>query len=459
MPTMSKLAVAHKVVKKDKTVKDKAEQQGADSYETVADKQLHAETRHQEEIRLFSKERSQRATRRALRTTVRSILCCPIRFACCWCTSIHGVLELMRSDTTREFALAVVVGTAFEVFIASVARDVITPCIFALPLFANPAHWVFGFTDGLTGFVLVGGEQYQQPNVTIDPFSVYPSNRAAELDNARYINITSFLEGSLAFVLTLLNIYWFFGCVTKTEKAEKFFRGFYDEASDVAKLAGEKAAGAAGIDVAAMEKKRERMLKMLQTTQNEEEEEVEEEGAEGTLEAAPVRRGCSVPLADVRSDDEVCPCATTRTRPSVLRRSVGTSASAAVSQLPTTESAAGVEPSAVWLPLVNTAKSVQDGMRQLHDLAPLTFYLHGEAVRRALEYKFEHLMADPSAVAAELPNPGQRTSTDPYDRGYESRRVIRRIRKVRRSPPHAEQTASLRSTSDDQHVDDVCLAT
>ena len=54
-------------------------------------------------------EKATKETKKTLRRTLRCILFCPLRLSCCFCTSIGGVLRLMRSDTTREFALAVVV--------------------------------------------------------------------------------------------------------------------------------------------------------------------------------------------------------------------------------------------------------------------------------------------------------------------------------------------------------------
>ena len=34
------------------------------------------------------------------RTAVRTARCLPFRFGCCLCMSLHGVLQLMRSETT-----------------------------------------------------------------------------------------------------------------------------------------------------------------------------------------------------------------------------------------------------------------------------------------------------------------------------------------------------------------------
>lgn len=364
------------------------------------------------------REKTTRVARRAAKRSIRSFLMCPIRSACCFCTSMQGVLALMRSETTREFALAVVVGNAFEVFIGSVSRDIITPCIFALPIFTNDG-WVFGFTGGTNGFVLVGGDYYRQPNITFDPFDLwdvqnqYPSNAAAEADNARFVNISSFFTSTLTFVLTLLNIYWFFGCVAQTERAENFVYGLMHDATDAAKLAGEKAAAAAHVDVAKLEKK----LKILQDTVELQEaslvsmgrdigeEAVGEEAAPAAIAGADMRR--SVSFEATASEVQTAtpePGAQLIPRPGDSRTIVNPGSVSA-----------GAEPSAAWLPLVHSATSVERGMKALYEAAPLTFYLQGETIRRQLEYKFTHLTAS-TMMSTATPLDGPRPAAQPHRR-------------------------------------------
>ena len=116
----------------------------------------------------------------------------------------------MRSDTTREFALAVVVGNAFESFISSFAADVIYPWMVYIGLLMRSVYdqsvlstLAVGPFAGGAGWLLAGGGLYQDVNSTLDPLAPppYASVDVATTDGAIFINVASFLQNVLGFIL------------------------------------------------------------------------------------------------------------------------------------------------------------------------------------------------------------------------------------------------------------------
>ena len=148
------------------------------------------------------------ASKKASRKAASRVLCVPVQIVCCFCTSIRGVLELMRSENTREFALAVVVGNAFESFITSFAADVIFPSMMYLysltRAVADLNIWrslVLGcIGSSCSGWLLIGGEVYQTSNTTLTMVE-YATNDAAAADGAQFINVASFIQSTISFIL------------------------------------------------------------------------------------------------------------------------------------------------------------------------------------------------------------------------------------------------------------------
>ena len=192
--------------------------------------------------RLDSAKKVRKATRRAARRTLWEIICLPGTLICCCCRSFGGVMALMRHENTREFALAVVIGNAFESFIDAFSDDIVMPLFQACPGVTNQG-WAFGAIPG-GAFLLVGGPgKYcvQIPNGTwpfncefYDPFGPvrYATLNEADADGAIYINAGHFVGQIISFILKLLNIYWFFGCVAKTEAIESGFKWAYTSVHD-----------------------------------------------------------------------------------------------------------------------------------------------------------------------------------------------------------------------------------
>lgn len=126
-------------------------------------------------------------------TAVHTVACMPIRMACCLCTSMHGVLQLMRSETTREFALAVVVGDAFNAYIQSFAEDLIQPILMSL---FSVGAWTTDCIGSCTSGILIVGKNG----------TTYTSTSQAAQDDALFVNVGSFISSTVAFTLSLLTI-------------------------------------------------------------------------------------------------------------------------------------------------------------------------------------------------------------------------------------------------------------
>ena len=147
--------------------------------------------------------------------------------------------------------LAVVIGNAFERYVATISNFVIGPMFHAsLDFFLAAKPPNLGFINGFAGFQMFGGEHYQtlQQNGTIEFWSEppYASNEEARADGAKIVDITELVAGTLGFVLSLLNIYWFFGCVAKTEQAENLIKAVYAKGQEKSKKAAIHAAKRAG---------------------------------------------------------------------------------------------------------------------------------------------------------------------------------------------------------------------
>ena len=386
-------------------------------------------------IPLDNPEELRQASKKATRRAVRSILFCPVSFACCFCTSIHGVLELMRSENTREFALAVVVGNAFDTFISSFASDVIYPAMaymFALsravydPAVASTLA-VGPFAAG-SGWLLKGGGLYEGANSTLDPFAPIPYASVADAttDGALFVNVASFVQSLISFILQLLNIYWFFGwcvpwarphaprplpqcphacllhmnmhmmlrrapsescarSVAKTEIAEKFVQKTLAGTKDIA-LKGANVAGVNQLNP----------LAYLESTAQCNVD-VEDSTAAPATTASAVEAGPTA--ASVAS-------AASMTRSSTNGAADGGSAAMGNMKIPSgVLPLGGLMPNAKWVALVESASSVEGGMRQLHAADPMLFYLYGDQVRRALQYKLECLDGGAGRSSSEEPSP------------------------------------------------------
>ena len=167
-----------------------------------------------------SKERAEQAAELARKESKKLvfktfcfIVLCPLRLTCCMCSSIGGVLTLMRSENTREFALAVVIGNAFERYVATISEFVITPMFHAATdVFISAKPPTRGFVNGVAGgFMLMGGSYYTElmQNGTVELWSgepYYLTNDAARDDGAKVIDTSKLINGTLSFVLSLLNI-------------------------------------------------------------------------------------------------------------------------------------------------------------------------------------------------------------------------------------------------------------
>ena len=193
----------------------------------------------------------------------------------------------------------------------------------------------------------------------------------------------------------LLNIYWFFGCVQKTELAENFVNRKLAQVTDVAKGGTKVVLNTAGVDVDKLEKKLEKQLdKRLKKNR-------------------PLADEHKPPLVDGNdgSDGEQVIGASSDGRtPGALGPPVG--------------QVAGVRASgADWVDAVDAAPSVEEGMRRLHAADPMAFYLYGDQIRRALEYKLalgRRPQGEPSAPAhlgrtsdAKLPASAMQASDNP----------------------------------------------
>jgi hypothetical protein len=174
--------------------------------------------------KLTSNKRLREATKKintAARWAIVPAVCMPFRCLCCVCTSFGGILTLMRSETTREFALAVVIGNVFNSFCNDVASFVVGPLV---RLFLPPYNdWTFtsmAFIQGAEALQLSGGRLYSNPNDTrlqdLGPMeSAYKDEMvagvndpvaAARADGAKLIAIQSIIDSLIGFVVTLLNI-------------------------------------------------------------------------------------------------------------------------------------------------------------------------------------------------------------------------------------------------------------
>jgi large-conductance mechanosensitive channel len=208
-----------------------------------------------------AKQRSKKAARAAFW----QLVCAPFKCLCCVCTSFGGVLMLMRSENTREFALAVVIGNVFERYCNNVADYVVGPLVrWFVPPFNEWTWNSMAFIRGMEALQLSGGQLYSNPadarvvaaragsmesaykdemvNGINDPIA------AAQADGAIIIQIQNIIDSSIGFVITLLNIYWFFNCIATTERLEKAVKGAYSKGKEVAEKAAREAAKTAQLD-------------------------------------------------------------------------------------------------------------------------------------------------------------------------------------------------------------------
>ena len=353
-----------------------------------------------------------RTLKRSARRTVRRICMWIPYCSCCICTSLGGVLQLMRSETTQEMALAVVIGNAFDTYCTSFSNDIVGPTLRMIMTFTE--NWHFGCLSSCTGFLLVGGERYPL-NVTHTLFDEtaipYLSVQEAIDDGAKVLNITSAINSTIAFVLTLLNIYWFFGLITKTEVAEKYVTGVYERVKDTGQAAAVNAANKAGIDA--------RRLRMLQSTQL-------DSMASIDVPASAAEDSAAAHIANAMASA----AEPSLSIPQKIRNKYSLPPAAAQPPVVMPFGAFGNN-SSEWLKSVDGARSVEEGMRALHQADPLTFFMHGDAIRAMLSLKLNNFHgAGTSAV--------QRTTSFPLGGGARGAGEEEHGRRRRKKRPETE---------------------
>mmetsp|Transcript_32572 Transcript_32572/g.68527 ORF Transcript_32572/g.68527 Transcript_32572/m.68527 type:complete len:391 (+) Transcript_32572:475-1647(+) len=117
---------------------------------------------------------------------------------CCCCTTGVGLTRMLMSERTREFAMAVVVGESFYVMVQGITTNLIAPCFYAMPpLTLN--HWYFEFGSG-----------YMTLTTGSNRDGAYGSADAARSDGALVIDARLLLDDVLAFVFTMITLYWVF---------------------------------------------------------------------------------------------------------------------------------------------------------------------------------------------------------------------------------------------------------
>jgi len=120
---------------------------------------------------------------------------------CCCCRSAGGIADMLLNDTTREFALAVILGDGFADLTSVVAITLLRP-LFSLMIrfFSDPEGIALEFQGD---FIIVtwGSE---------GPGTVYSSALDAEDDGAIVMNGGVLLAGIITFVITLYGTYVIF---------------------------------------------------------------------------------------------------------------------------------------------------------------------------------------------------------------------------------------------------------
>lgn len=390
-----------------------------------------------------AKQRSKKAARAAFCTLV----CVPFKCLCCVCTSFGGVLMLMRSQNTREFALAVVIGNVFERYCNNVADYVVGPLVrWFVPPFTEWTWNSMAFIRGMEALQLSGGQLYSNPadarvvaaragsmesaykdemvNGVNDPIA------AAQADGAIIIQIQNIIDSSIGFVITLLNIYWFFNCIATTERLEKAVKGAYSKGKEVAEKAVREAAKRAQLDAlkGMTQQERDDLDNAFAKYDTDGDGQIDLDEFRAMV--PHVLDVASYPISDAQianmhakllaeSDDGmITPPALalalqehlesvsppSQEQPERDRAPSKEAPGGGRSSSPSSPldrhlngyrgSGSGSRPTsspptddARWVPLVNGASTVDEGMKLLLDADPATFFLHGTQIREMLAYK------------------------------------------------------------------------
>ena len=282
-------------------------------------------------------------TQKACRRAISSVMC----VACCCPRSVHGLLNMLRDDRTREFALAVIIGETFRTFVDGVCAYLIIPIGYAI---FSPRSWDVKCIGSCEGLLLVSGGYDWDPASNSSLVLQYRSSEEAVADGALVLRLKLLIKAFVTFVLTLMTTYWFFDWLDASAKLqEKMLKA----ASHI----------------------KYKAAKFLPDQPDSKGEE-QAEASEMTLTSKPTT---ALAADTVILDVDQCKPDSAR----VCSSSAGPLVSAAND--------------ASWVDLIDQMTSTDGAMKELHSKHPQIFYLHGENIRRMLDYRLHRRWHDGSA--------------------------------------------------------------
>jgi len=162
-----------------------------------------ASTHGSSSSRMGSKRHKKKRKKSAFCSLVSMSLSCFQSTLCCLCISFNGVFDILAQDNTREFALAVIIGEAFNQLIVVLVESTVTPLL--QTLFSNPADWQMAFISG--GVVLTT----ERVNGSVVE---YKSVEEAALSGVKVFDFQSLMNAIFTFTFSMLAVYWLF-CILK----------------------------------------------------------------------------------------------------------------------------------------------------------------------------------------------------------------------------------------------------
>ena len=271
---------------------------------------------------------------KAKKLTVSGVTC----FVCCCPRSILGLVDMMRSETTREFALAVIIGETFMTFIEAICTDLIVPCCYAL---VRPQDWDLGCVAGCEGIVLVPGPLEWDDALNTTTYPNYLSPEAAALQGALVLQLRPLLKAFISFALTLLTTYWFFAWLDHSAQVQKSMAGAIDSTT-----------------------------KVLSSAKWKDELPQPNDGKEGDMAGEP---------RTMLGEGESILVTGPGRAPGSVRREPGSMRSSIQAD----------DGRRSWTEIVEQAASEQEAMEALRTSHRQLFYLHGDRIRRMVRYRLD----------------------------------------------------------------------